>query len=44
MAAHIIPVVRRILPDRTWDRMATRQFASGAGPSGASNAPATSAS
>ena len=44
MAAHIVPVVRRILPDRTWDRMATRQFASGAGPSGASNAPATSAS
>ena len=30
MAARLIPLVRRVLPDRAWDRMATRQFASGA--------------
>jgi NAD(P)-dependent dehydrogenase (short-subunit alcohol dehydrogenase family) len=28
MAAHIIPVVRGLLSDRTWDRTAMRQFAS----------------
>lgn len=40
MVAHVLPVVRGILPDRAWDRMATRQFASG----GAPKAPATAAS